>query len=147
MIKISHRGNLKGPDKELENTPDYLKLAISKGYDVEVDLWVIDGKIFLGHDRPTTEVSIDFMLSIKSNSWFHCKNLEALSYLSDMNEGFVFFWHQNDDYTLTSNGYIWTYPGKITNHNSILVVSKNIDLSVFKDIYGVCSDYLEYDIV
>ena len=23
-----------------------------------------------------------------------------------------YFWHQTDDFTLTSHGYIWTYPGK-----------------------------------
>ena len=45
--------------------------------------------------------------------WFHAKNIEAFYELLKLN--IVCFWHQNDDVTLTSNGYIWTYPGKQLN--------------------------------
>ena len=24
-----------------------------------------------------------------------------------------YFWHQEDDYTITSKGIIWAYPGKV----------------------------------
>ena len=27
-------------------------------------------------------------------------------------QNFNYFWHQEDDYTLTSEGYVWVYPGK-----------------------------------
>ena len=33
-----------------------------------------------------------------------------------------YFWHQNDDYTITSKGYIWAYPGKKLNKNAIYVL-------------------------
>ena len=36
MILIAHRGNLKGPNPDKENKPDYLEFAINKGYDVEI---------------------------------------------------------------------------------------------------------------
>jgi hypothetical protein len=26
-----------------------------------------------------------------------------------------YFWHQEDDYTITSKGFIWVYPGKPLN--------------------------------
>ena len=50
-----------------------------------------------------------------------------------------YFWHQKDDITLTSKGYICAYPGKQPIKNSIAVLPElyNDDLGVCK---GVCSD-------
>jgi hypothetical protein len=36
-----------------ENSPDYIWRAIQAGYNVEVDVWFVDGKFKLGHDEPT----------------------------------------------------------------------------------------------
>ena len=44
MKLISHRGNLEGPNPERENHPDYIYEAIQAGYDVEIDIWFVDGK-------------------------------------------------------------------------------------------------------
>jgi hypothetical protein len=52
MIYISHRGNIDGKNPQLENKPSYIDHAISLGYDVEIDIWMIDGFLFLGHDAP-----------------------------------------------------------------------------------------------
>lgn len=38
MYLISHRGNLNGVESENENNPKYLKIAINKGFNVEVDV-------------------------------------------------------------------------------------------------------------
>jgi len=38
MILISHRGNINGQNLEKENSPDYVLEALSKNYDVEVDV-------------------------------------------------------------------------------------------------------------
>ena len=75
MIFIAHRGNLNGPNSIDENKPDYLLEAINKGYYVETDLWVIDNKLFLGHDKPQYEINIDFLLNIKDKLFCHCKNI------------------------------------------------------------------------
>ena len=61
MIKISHRGNLFGPNLKLENSPDYVVEAIRSGYDVEIDFWVVDDKLFLGHDSPQYEINNFFI--------------------------------------------------------------------------------------
>ena len=53
MILISHRGNLNGKIPLRENEPDYIWLAIQAGYNVEIDIWFVDGKFKLGHDEPT----------------------------------------------------------------------------------------------
>jgi len=52
MILISHRGNINGKFESYENEPTYIDLALSKGYDVEIDVWYVDGLLYLGHDKP-----------------------------------------------------------------------------------------------
>jgi len=46
---ISHRGNIDGKTL-LENQPSYIDDAIDLGYDVEIDIWYIGDKLYLGHD-------------------------------------------------------------------------------------------------
>jgi hypothetical protein len=139
---ISHRGNIEGPNPSRENTPTYLVEALNCGVEVEVDVWVIDGKIFFGHDGPDHEVGSTFVELIHRDAWFHCKNLGALEYFSRMDQGYKFFWHQTDDYALTSNGFIWTYPGKQHTSNSI-VVDLNPEYK-YQDgeVFALCVDYI-----
>lgn len=139
MKLISHRGNINGPDLEKENTIEQIFIAIGKGFDVEVDVWAIDGLIFFGHDYPKYLIDDFIIKKIKNSAWFHCKNLEALLFFIDNNIKYNFFWHQQDDFTLTSNGFIWTYPGKNVTPKSI-VVDLNLD-NKYLDIYGICTDY------
>ena len=115
MIYISHRGNTNGKDPSMENNPDYILDAIQKGFDVEVDLWIINKKIFLGHDFPQYKLDIKFLYKIADKAWLHCKNLEALYVLhnSHPRHKLKYFWHEEDKFSLTSNKFIWTYPGEI----------------------------------
>ena len=62
-ILIAHRGNIKGPQKELENSPEYLLDALGKGYHAEVDVWLIEDEFFLGHDEPRYRVNSEFLIS------------------------------------------------------------------------------------
>ena len=39
MKLIAHRGNIDGAKPLDENNPEYIDTAISKGYDVEVDVY------------------------------------------------------------------------------------------------------------
>jgi len=139
MKLISHRGNLTGPDLANENTEAQITLAINNGYDVEVDVWYIDGKLMLGHDGPTHPTTIQFLL--QTEIWAHAKNLEALEYL--LNNCVHCFWHENDARTITSNKFIWTYPGKDTVKNSVIVELSDTLRLANTDIYGVCGDYVQ----
>lgn len=141
MIYIAHRGLFDGPDKEKENHPEQIRLAISKGYDAEVDVWYKDEKWFLGHDGPTYEIDDEFLYT--KGLWIHAKNIDAFYELSFRNLNF--FWHQEDDYTLTSKGFIWTYPGKSLSKLSICVMPEwKYDISNFDlKCYGVCSDFVD----
>ena len=48
MKIISHRGNIRGASPDKENRPSYIDCAIGSGYDVEIDLRMIDGELWLG---------------------------------------------------------------------------------------------------
>lgn len=142
MIKIAHRGNINGPKPELENTEQYLLSAIEAGFDVEADVWMMSGTFFLGHDSPLNETSLEFLKSINTKAWFHCKNLDALYAMRC--QGFKnYFWHQNDDYSLTNHNFIWTFPGKSYGDNSIVVDLGEGSVHKYEEAYGVCGDYLE----
>jgi hypothetical protein len=144
MILISHRGNINGKNIERENHPDYIDEAIALGYDVEIDLWIIDSDIMLGHDKPQYEVTIKWLEQRLHMLWIHCKNPPALEYANYFHnrKDLTYFWHENDIATLTSKGDMWVYPGKQPIENSIAVMPEiyNDDITSCK---GVCSDYIE----
>jgi hypothetical protein len=137
---ISHRGNLYKKDLDRENNIEFIEEVIDMGFDCEVDLWMVDSKIFLGHDKPFQNISIQNLIDLNSNLWIHCKNLEILDYLIDNSDfNLNFFWHQKDDYTLTSKNYIWTYPGKKITKNSV-IVDLNHKAIFNTSVFGICSD-------
>jgi hypothetical protein len=140
MILISHRGNVNGRNPDKENSPDYI-LEASQQFDVEIDVWSIDGKLYLGHDGPTYLTDEKFLTNDKF--WCHAKNLDALVAMLN-NDRIHCFWHQEDDVTLTSRNYLWTYPGKpIASIGAIAVVPERApDWDISKAL-GVCSDYIE----
>lgn len=104
MIIISHRGNLNGPNVELENDPSQTLKALSLGFDVEVDVRCCSGRLFLGHDRSQYEVDEWFLKNPKL--WCHAKDLEALKCLLAIDAHC--FYHTDEDFVLTSRKKIWT---------------------------------------
>ena len=143
MKLIAHRGLVSGPNKHIENQPATIKSALSNGFDCEIDLWVFDRRLYLGHDGPQYNITVDFLK--QTGLWIHCKNLDALEYCSE-DSTLNYFWHEEDTYTLTSQGFIWAYPDKILNKQSIMVLPEWKDPD-FKNIgrpcFGICSDYVE----
>ena len=148
MILISHRGNITGPNQSLENSPYYIDKAIVAGFDVEIDVWVVEDQIMLGHDFPQFKVDLEWLKMRVENLWLHCKNIESVIYFSKYDTifgsaipSFNFFWHETDKITLTSKGAIWAYPGNQPISGSIAVMPElnDDDLS---DCLGICSDYI-----
>lgn len=142
MRLIAHRGNTEGPNPELENSIPHINKAISMGYDVEIDLWVIGQDTYLGHDKPQYEVSIDYLISIIDKAWIHCKNFEAVTFMSNNKKLFNYFWHENDSYTVTSHGFVWTYPGKTIGNRSVCLNFNKGSVNSAAGAYGLCSDFL-----
>jgi len=136
MELIAHRGNINGKS-EKENHPSYVLEAISKGYSVEVDVWVVAQKYYLGHDSPQYETSAPFLRNEKL--WCHAKNFKALEKMLEDDEIHC-FWHEKDSYTLTSKGIPWVYPKRELLKGSVCVspeIGYNGDISICK---AICSD-------
>ena len=137
MKFIAHRGNTEGVNLSEENTVPYISSALDQGFDAEVDVWYLEGSYWLGHDNPAVKVDCSFLED--SRLWCHAKNLASLEKLLS-NAQVHCFWHQEDDFTLTSRGYIWTYPHKDVGQQSVLVIR---DARNYKGrpCQGLCSDY------
>ena len=140
MHFISHRGNTFGPEPDNENNPKYIMDTLARGYECEIDVWYIDNSFWLGHDQPEYQISDQFLRYENKRMWCHAKNLDALRIM--LNLGVHCFWHQEDDYTVTSKGWIWAYPNKPGNQRTIAVMPElhNTDVAEFA---GICSDFIE----
>ena len=143
MILISHRGNTNGRVESLENNPSYVDLAISNEYDVEVDVWYLGGLLYLGHDKPQYVTDIKWFRDRLTKLWIHCKNIDSIMYFQECGYEFNYFWHQEDDITLTSKNNIWTFPGKKLTNRSIAVLPESIKDWELTECFGVCSDYIK----
>ena len=143
MILIAHRGNIHGPNPAQENHPDYIMDAVAKGFDVELDVRYLCGRLYLGHDEPQYEISAEFLEN--KAFWCHAKDIRTLSYLATEISDIHYFFHNTDDCTLTSRGYIWTYPGKqILCSKSIAVIPELIPKYDIDKAGGICSDYMTW---
>jgi hypothetical protein len=145
MIYISHRGNINGRIEDSENKPEYIDDTIQLGFDVEIDVWYIDGKWWLGHDGPQYEIDFEWMDNRSHKLWIHCKNKQAVEYLVENDyeaANINWFWHEEDTMTLTSFNYVWAYPGKQPIKKSIAVMPEiyNDDISKCS---GICSDFIK----
>ena len=141
MKYISHRGNIDGKQLPNENEPSYIDIALSKGYDVEIDIWVIDNGYYLGHDGPTYNITQNWLLQRIDKIWIHCKNIGAVELFATL-DNFNYFWHEEDQMTLTSKNYIWAYPG-IDVKGSIMVLPELNSGNTTEDQIGICSDNIE----
>jgi hypothetical protein len=149
MLLIAHRALMDGPNPELENHPDQIRKVLDQNIHVEIDVWLNDSGWWLGHDQPQYLIGHGF-LSLPG-MWIHAKNFEAahrLLQLTRFGHDLNFFWHENDQRTLTSSGYWWTYPGQQLDTTSVAVMPEmhvgvdNIRSVLSWNCYGVCSDWI-----
>ena len=144
MRIIAHRGNINGPKPQYENKPSYIANAIQQGYDCEIDVWFENDKFVLGHDEPQYDFPFELLETYYNKLWIHAKNWEAFIKLRDIDRigtHLNYFWHQTDDYVLTSKGFIWTFPEKSLSYNSICVMPEKHKTKPVLSCYGVCTDY------
>ena len=143
MKLIAHKGNVNGPDPSKENTPEQIEWCIDNGYDVEIDIRYNPDKdkFYLGHDEHQHEVNWWWLAGKSARLWIHCKDLTTLHEFTANTSGYNYFWHQGDDYTLTSKGQIWASSGKPYKDDTVIVVENPEDVKEY-DCYGICSDYV-----
>ena len=135
MKIISHRANLNGRDPANENYPDMIEEVLGRGFDVEVDVWFHENRFFLGHDNPEHQVDMDLLKHPRV--WVHAKNKEVVPWLKK-ERGVHWFWHENDKMTLTSNGYIWCFPGHEIDGGIMVDSGQGVPRGI--NIVGVCTN-------
>lgn len=142
MMIISHRGNIRGPVPDKENRPSYIDCALGNGYDVEIDVRLIDGELWLGHDEPQYKITHRWLRERRNHLWIHCKNFEAAK------DCWIYqsFCHTSDPFTYTSVGKIWLHDlSQIIDENAIIPLLNEDEVTGFcmnnKIPYGICTDY------
>lgn len=148
MMYIAHRGNLEGRKAEHENDPGYLQEAIDERYVVEIDLWKVGDRIYLGHDEGQHDITLDWLHDRKPSLLCHAKNREALDLI--LRQKLHGFWHTSEDYVQTTWHYTVGYPGKPpVGPLFILGVPERVwDIEGIKEqmkdgVFGVMSDYVK----
>ena len=145
MKYISHRGDLTSINPLLENTPDYIDLAISEGFDVEIDVRFLNEKLYLGHDTPDYLIDVEWLIKRKKNLWIHTKDVFSLSLLNEYDLNL--FFHEKERHTIIYNSkFIWTHDIEESTNKSIIPLLKILDLNLFEKynfVSGVCSDYIK----
>lgn len=146
MMYIAHRGNLEGRIAERENQPEYIDEAIAAGYKAEVDLWLDGERVYLGHDDGQYNITLDWLKQRKGDLLVHTKNKDALDFA--LMNSLHCFWHTDEDYVMTSWGFVVGYPGKLSvGDKFILAVPERhwenvLDCKPFIT-FGVLSDYVK----
>tara|TARA_Y100001972_G_C7649721_1_gene326633 strand:- start:1564 stop:2004 length:441 start_codon:yes stop_codon:yes gene_type:complete len=140
MLLISHRGNMFGANKLMENSPEYIAVAIENGYNVEIDVWNINGQMYLGHDFPEHEIDVSFL---KNDSLLcHAKNIAALVKMRESDDIHC-FWHENDKYTITSKGIVLSYPGFVCKIENSIIMRPEDYCGSIDGAYAICSDFID----
>ena len=139
MKIISHRGNVRGAIPDRENRPSYIDCAIGNGYDVEIDVRLIAGQLWLGHDEPQYKVEHSWLQPRKEYLWIHCKDLAAAKECWEYQS----FCHMGDPYTYTSTGKIWLHDLSMKIDNNVIIpLIDDIDYSPMNgDPYAICTDH------
>lgn len=142
MILIAHRGNFNGSNPHQENKLTYIEQAISHGYEVEIDVRMYKNKIYTGHDKPLDLINSSWLKKFHNKLWIHCKDVATLKYFGNLNQ-YNYFWHENDMFTITSNGFILSHVDNNINELSGQFIKINFDnKKINGNFIGILSDNL-----
>ena len=136
MKIIAHRGLVNGPDKNKENTLPTIMSALGLGFDVEVDVWLQNNQLKLGHDKPGP--TVPKWLFDNKKVWFHAKDIGSLKYLVEWDKRV--FYHTNEYVVITSKRELWALPCKGFDC-SYIVLPENTGEKILKGTLGICTDY------
>lgn len=151
MLLISHRGNIHGRKPESENHPEYIKIALRSGFYVECDLIVYKGQLILAHPHPDGSVGwsennrVDEKFLQNPHLLVHCKTHETLIVARQI-DGCHFFYHDKDDFTVTSKGWPIAHSSQGAKKKTICMLPEINGLSKesIEGCLGVCSDMISF---
>lgn len=152
---VAHRGLLNGPSKDLENNPEII-LEIIKNHPrllIEIDLNIMEDGIYLGHDYPNYKIDIDFIIKNKDRFILHVKRFDSESDFVNKSLSKIYkishcFSHEDDNFTITNRGWIWSHPKMGFVPNSIFVLPEkfvSLNSREFRNkinlLKGICTDF------
>lgn len=147
-ILIAHRANIDGPDPKYENTVGKVMSTLSKGYAVEIDVWLDKDVscIRLGHDAPRMNESVPFSFLENPMIYCHAKTMETLTFLQH-NSKINVFWQTDSKINLTSRGQLWLHSKceeeDYCQKSIVTFLGRERQFfGEYKSFYGLCSDYV-----
>ena len=159
MKLISHRGNISSKQPSFENSPSYIKEALSAGYGVEADFWYKDDQWFLGHDEPEYKVNEIEWYMFNLNMFMHAKDIPTFIKMKEMQIEYAqasdmpvivahYFYHTNEPVILTSRGMLWAFPKvEVPSKYACAVMPEYAGWDKYKveqvGFGAVCSDKIE----
>jgi hypothetical protein len=147
MLFISYQGIFDGQNYQDANTPTQISKAFNAGFSCMVDVWRVDGVLYLGTDEPITQVTEKYLQGPRF--WINARNIEMQEWIITQPTKLYpnYFWFptpQENTPTETSSGKLIT-PGTIAiNNTSIVFLPEVNDQSLFSTVqlkcYGICSN-------
>lgn len=142
---ICHRGNVNGPQKQLENNFGILIQRSIRGMDVEIDVWYHEDSLWLGHDKPEHKITLEWLASSKRRL-IHCKDGKTLEYLT-LESGkkaldLHLFYHTHEHYAITTKGHIICCPGQPLLKGSLCMMPEMANYTEEEkfNCFSICSD-------
>lgn len=143
---ISNRGNLTRVNAHRENTPDYIKEAIYKGFDCVVDVFVSEGVLYSVRSQQHMYIlGDDFIAKHRRRLWLRCEDYETVNHILINYPGVKCF--INSVSQVTSNGAIWTYHYNLESTDLSKTIMSMPEWNKWKttdNALGVSSDYIQY---
>jgi len=149
MLYISYQGIFDGKDYEDANTPDQIGRSFNNGFSCMVDVWRIDGTLYVGPEAAPISVTDKYLQG--NRFWIKCGNQETYDWFTtqSLRQYPNYFYQPNSMVNvLTSSNRLWT-PGTVpVNDTSIIVLPELKDRGLLSTVhlrcYGVCSTYLTF---
>jgi hypothetical protein len=133
-VMISRRGHRWGPDVNMENTPSHIRAALECGFWVMVDVWYVNGWIYLGATGPTYVVSSTFL---RSSDRVLCwpRSPSAAKYVTDNGLNFISWDGKSSAASVCLVGHGVELVFMVDN-------IQEMDDLVSGEYWGICSDWI-----
>ena len=151
MQYISYQGIFDGTNFEDAATPKQITKSMNAGFSTMVNVWRIDGILYLGVFQPITQVTEKYLQGPRF--WINAMNDEMQTWIvtqaNNLYPNYFWFPSATESTPVTaSNGKIIT-PGTVAvNNTSVIFLPEITDRAMFSTVhltcFGVCSNYLSF---
>ncbi len=129
MKYYAHRGNICGANPARENKIDYINEALKFGHCVEIDVRLLNGEYYLGHDKAQEKIPKEFM--IDDRILVHAKTYETFRELLKCKRIHSFY-QDNENVVISS----W---GKKVHHEDLKTTFDYTEDDIFVNLDGYVS--------